>query len=432
MATHSARRIRVAALILTCVGLAIAASSMPVSAQSASSAWAQRETPTAALARHIRVLARSPKDFLALIGAGKAALALGDTQAAAGFFGRADEVFPSSPLPQAGIGATMATDGDPYGALRHFARAEQLGANGAMIGADRGLAYDLIGRHSEAQADYRAALYGADADEARRRLALSLAITGDKAGAIEVLGPLVGRGDSGAARCRALVLALSGDLDGARRSLDAAMPGSSAQMAPFLAKLPSLRSDQKAAAVNLGIFPDSGQPSYAYVPQPGAGPPASATASQPVRQARNSDVVGAMPMSGDRLTSIDELLRAPGNRAAPSTQLASIPAQTSDRQSIAKPAATTAKPRVWVQLASGSNPDALPAQFRRIKSKHQDLLEGMSGYVALDPNRSRLLIGPFRSISDAKIVVDDLESVRVDAFSWTSPPGQTIRKLSTE
>jgi Flp pilus assembly protein TadD len=262
MATHSARRIRVAALILTCVGLAIAASSMPVSAQSASSAWAQRETPTAALARHIRVLARSPKDFLALIGAGKAALALGDTQAAAGFFGRADEVFPSSPLPQAGIGATMATDGDPYGALRHFARAEQLGANGAMIGADRGLAYDLIGRHSEAQADYRAALYGADADEARRRLALSLAITGDKAGAIEVLGPLVGRGDSGAARCRALVLALSGDLDGARRSLDAAMPGSSAQMAPFLAKLPSLRSDQKAAAVNLGIFPVSGQPSY--------------------------------------------------------------------------------------------------------------------------------------------------------------------------
>ena len=66
-----------------------------------------RETPVAALARHMRVLADSPKDFLALIGAGKAALALGDTQAAAGFFGRADEVYPASPLPQAGMGAAL-------------------------------------------------------------------------------------------------------------------------------------------------------------------------------------------------------------------------------------------------------------------------------------------------------------------------------------
>jgi hypothetical protein len=196
--------------------------------------------------------------------------------------------------------------------------------------------------------------------------------------------------------------------------------------------LPSLRSDQKAAAVNLGIFPGTTQPSYAYVPQPGAGPVSYAAVSQPARSPTNSDVAGAMPMSGDRLSSIDEQLRAQDNRAARPTQLASNPARTSERQSIARPAPTTDKPRVWVQLASGSNPDALPAQFRRIKSKHEDLLEGMSGYVAQDPNRSRLLIGPFRSAADAKIIVEDLESVRVDAFSWTSPPGQTIRKLSTE
>ena len=56
----------------------------------------------------------------------------------------------------------------------------------------------------------------------------------------------------------------------------------------------------------------------------------------------------------------------------------------------------------------------------------------MSGYVAEAPDRSRLLIGAFKSVSDAKIIIEDLESVRVDAFSWTSPPGQTIRKLSTE
>ncbi len=437
MATTTAR-IRVAALLLTFVGLALAAASVPVSAQTM---WTQRETPAGALARHIRVLANSPKDFLALIGAGKAALALGDSQAAVGFFGRADEVFPTSPLPQIGMGAAMVSDGDAYGAQQYFTRAQQMGATAAMVGADRGLAYDLIGRHVDAQADYRAALYGPDGDEARRRLALSLAITGDKANAIAMLAPLMGRGDAGAARCRALVLALSGDLEGARRSLDAAMPGSSARMAPFLARLPSLRSEQKAAAVNLGIFPDSGQ-SYAYVPQPGAGPPIArptapaqsgyATLSPPTaRSPSRSSVSGAMPMSGDRLASIDQLFKGPVASAAPRpVQMASIPPQM--RSQLPQSATRTAKPRVWVQLASGQNPAALPDQFRRIKSRHEALLEGMSGYVAEAPDRSRLLIGPFKSVSDANIIVDDLESVRVDAFSWTSPPGQTIRKFSTE
>ena len=77
-------------------------------------------------------------------------------------------------------------------------------------------------------------------------------------------------------------------------------------------------------------------------------------------------------------------------------------------------------------------PKAVRGQFRRIKSRHRDLLDGIGGYVAESPTRARLLIGPFRSLKDANIIVEDLATVRVDAFSWTSPPGQTIRKLSTE
>jgi hypothetical protein len=95
-------------------------------------------------------------------------------------------------------------------------------------------------------------------------------------------------------------------------------------------------------------------------------------------------------------------------------------------------ASAAGRSRIWVQLASGTNANALPDQFRRIKLKHSDLLEGMSGYVADGADRARLLIGPFKSVSDANIIIEDLESVRVDAFSWTSPPGQMIRKLSTE
>jgi Flp pilus assembly protein TadD len=445
MPRTSTKRFRVASAIAGLAGLTLTVSSVQSMAQIAPGGYVQRETAAAALARHIRVLATTPKDFMALIGAGKAALSLGDTQSAVGFFGRAEEVFPSSPLPSAGMGAAMAADGDGRGALGYFARAQQLGASVVILGADRGLAYDLLGRHSDAQADYRAALLGIDADEARRRLALSQAITGDKAGALATLVPLNARGDVGAARSRAFVLALSGDLAGARRSLDMAMPGSSVQMAPFLAKLPALRSDQKAAAVNLGIFPTSGQSAYAYVAQPSPRPSVamSRPAPQRISPARpqaatarprsGSSVSGTVPMSGDRLATIDELLKAPAVQttvaaASPPVQMASIPPQI--RQQLSNPEARAeARPRTWVQLASGPNAAALPAQFQRIKSRTMAVLEGISGYVAEAPDRARLLIGPFKNGTDANIFVDDLESLDVHAFSWTSRPGDVIRKL---
>ena len=188
------------------------------------------------------------------------------------------------------------------------------------------------------------------------------------------------------------------------------MPGSSGSMAPFFARLPSLRSDQKVAAVNLGIFPDSAQPSLAYVPRPSAGP--SPALQQTVTA--QSGYAAPPPVASGRpvqMASISPHLRAPA---------------------VGQAAQSTARRRVWLQLASGSNPDALPDQFRRIKARHKDLLDGISGYVAHSPDRSRLLIGPFKNVADANIFAEDLESVSVDAFSWTNPPGETIRKLSTE
>src|SRR6478672_10693148 len=170
--------IRVLGALLACAGIA----AMPQAASAQGSYSPYNETPAAALARYVRALASDPKDFASLIGAGRAALDLGDAQAAAGFFARADDVNPRSPLPQAGMGAVSVLNGEPQAALPYFSRAEQLGATLITIGCDRGLAYDLMGRQADAQADYRAALSGPDGDESRRRLAISLAISGDRTG----------------------------------------------------------------------------------------------------------------------------------------------------------------------------------------------------------------------------------------------------------
>ena len=271
-------------------------------AQYAPRAVSAVESPSAALARNLRLIAQNPRDFTALVAAGRAALGLGDFQAAVGFFGRAEEAQPNDPAPKIGMGAASVQMGDSASALRFFVQAQQLGASLAAIGADRGLAHDLNGNQATAQADYRAALLGPDRDEARRRLALSLAISGDRTGAFATLQPLMMRRDPGAARIRAFILALVGDRAGARSAIEAAMPGSAARIDPFFAILPNLSAEQKAAAVHLGVFPNPSEMKLAAAnPVRSVPPPAVA---QPRSQAVpiRTPARGKRSGKGERLT----------------------------------------------------------------------------------------------------------------------------------
>jgi len=430
MAKGRSSRVRIAVVILASVGAVLAC--VPAQADAQVAVGVRSESPSDALARNMKELGTNPRSFDALIGAGRAALALGDTQAAAGFFGRADEVWPDSPLAQAGMGAALAQEGDGSGALQYFSRATQRGATQSMIGADRGLAYDLVGQHSQAQADYRAALSGQDGDEARRRLALSLAITGKKADALAMLSPLMARGDAAGARCRAFVLALTGDSSGAKNAIEAAMPGSSANMAYFFRKLPELRSDQKAAAVNLGIFPDSGAQFASASPPPVSMNPVTIIQ----KNARRSD-----DADDDRIGSNEKWLSEatqgnttlPAAPAAPAQQVAaaSVPQFTVPVRAGVDTSLTTTR-RLWIQLASGPNSTALPEQFSRMKNRNRELFDGISGYVSEERGKARLLIGPFRNNEEATIFTEDLASVHIPAFTWTSQPGQAIRKLPSE
>jgi Flp pilus assembly protein TadD len=397
------------------------------------------ESPADSLARNVRILAHSPRDFHALVGAGKAALTLGDGQSAAGFFGLAEEIYPASPIPKAGMAAALVMTGDPNESLTYFARAQQLGASVDSFGCDRGLAYDLLGHQAAAQIDYRAAMTGQDRDEARRRLALSLAISGDKALALSTLDPLLARRDPGAVRVRALVLALSGDTEAAKMTLDSRMPGSAAMMGPFFRRLPTLSIVQKAAAVHLGIFPGNG----AAI--------ASAPVQAPVRQATVRE---------DRLASIEQILaqteidssqtsisryatatpaRATARRTPP-IQLASISrpkvemAASSSRAMIEtqRVASNPGGKKIWLQLASGAATGELPTEFNRIRSRQPSLFSGISPYVANADSRARLVIGPFHSEEDARLFADALSSARIDSRRWVSQPGQVVRKLSTQ
>lgn len=206
----------------------------------------------AALAR----LSRDPQNTAALVDAGNAALQLGDTDAAVGFFTRADQVTPSNGPVKAQIGRAMLQAGQPFEAIGWFDQAEATGADAAAMASDRGLAYDLIGDNAAAQRQYQRALSRGGDEEATRRYALSLAIAGDRRGAEAILAPQIQRQDRPAWRVRTFIVAILGDTDEAVGIANASMPPAMAQgITPYLRYLPRLTPAQQAAAANLGRFP---------------------------------------------------------------------------------------------------------------------------------------------------------------------------------
>jgi len=308
-----------------------------------------KETPGAALSRYVRVLASSPRDFNSLIGAGHAALDLGDVQAAAGFFGRAEEVNPNAPAAKAGLGAAMANMGDADGAIFYFNQAVRLGATPLTLALDRGLARDLAGDLGGAQSDYRLAIASLGSDEARRRLALSLAIGRDRKGALDAIQPLLNRRDPAAQRTRAFVLALVGDRAGAAQAIEAAMPGGSARFEPFFRYLPNLSVAEKAAAVHLGIFPDNAAARL--------GPPTVATAqlSPPPPAAAQPAPVKIASVNPPSRSSSSPSFSLPSAHSATPTVSTPAPAFAEPSEPEAEPSLEPARSEVKAE------PDPVPA-----------------------------------------------------------------------
>ena len=201
-------------------------------------------------------LARNPQDLEALIAAGRASLELGDVQAAIGFFRRADMLWPGSARIKSGLAGAYVLGADPITAIGMFSDAEKLGPIDAERLTDRGLAYDLVGDNETAQAFYRQSLSLAPKDETLRRLALSLAISGDRRGMESTLSPLLQRQDKAAWRTRAFALAILGEAGEAESIAHQTMPDDLANsMSAYLRYMPRLTPAQQAAAASLGQFP---------------------------------------------------------------------------------------------------------------------------------------------------------------------------------
>lgn len=385
--------------------LAVAAGTGVAQSQTLSSAnrsaGEQQASSGDSLSRHLRELANNPRSVAALTGAGQSALDLGDSEAALGFFARAEELAPRDGRVKAGIGSALVMMEQADSALRFFGEARAFGVPEAEYAGDRGLAYDLTGNSRLAQKDYQMALRRRDDPEIRRRLALSLAISGDREAALAAIDALVRQQDRAAWRTRAFVLALSGDAAGAAKVVQAMMPGQADALQPFLARLPSLSPADRALAVNFGHFPGNGQ----------GGPLAASTAAPPPvpfdqgRPDAGQRPIGVGGVGGAPVTSTPQVPKAAEvrretpraapvlqDRPTPTTSSPTVPvraAQAVPSPSVVREAAPASQATTLSSLASPATP--LPSQ---IVSDRPPTLQGGSQVAAPGPDSPGITISP--------------------------------------
>jgi Flp pilus assembly protein TadD len=298
----------------------------PATAQT-TTGWPQ-ETPGDALSRNLKSLAANPHSIDALTGAGRAALDVGDAQGALSFLARAEDEAPRDGRIKMWIGSALVQLEQPQAALKFFKDAAELGVPEGEIAKDRGLAHDILGDQRRAQRDYRLALQAGRNPEVTRRLALSLAISGEREQALRLLDDQLQTRNPAAERTRALVLALTGDAADAGRAVQASMPGAQGTaLMPFLARLPSLSPADRALAVHLGHFPQDGRT-----------PPASAYAANAFR----ANVVSAPSTAAFEAGRPDPL--QPGLGRTTGALVRAAPPQQAEEASRRIPSAAAAQP----------------------------------------------------------------------------------------
>ncbi|MBT8432018.1 MAG: tetratricopeptide repeat protein [Altererythrobacter sp.] len=421
---------------------------VPANAQQSSSREVSQALPSAevqALRNALQRLARQPQSAQALVDAGDASLALNDYSAAEGFYARALQLSPNSAAAKLGLASVYLKTRQPVKALQMFAEAERAGASVDAILGDWGLAQDLVGNNELAQQSYRTFLARGNDDEVTRRLAISLAIAGQRDEFEAALRPLLARQDLAAFRARAFGLAILGDTDQAARLANQLLPPDlSSRMAPYFEFMPRLTKSQQAAAANLGIFPRAAQigrddpqmaslgrdedPRMARVDERLAprgaplgtrvdnSPPEPSGESRLARIAREQASV-ADAFSG--FIAPEELPAATSDGAVDISTI-EIPREQT------KPEPPQHPSRHWVQMATGRDIGALRFDWRRMMRRAPELLDGREAYTTRWAQANRLLTGPFASRDDARQLVRDLRRQGFDSFSYTSPEGEKI------
>ena len=105
---------------------------------------------------------------------------------------------------------------------------------------------------------------------------------------------------------------------------------------------------------------------------------------------------------------------------------------------VAKPAEKTpVKPkepvhpkRYWVQIATGSNLNALKFDYRRMTKKQPELFKQQKAWTSPWGSTRRMVVGPFDDFKAAKEFEAELRKDGGDGFAWASADGVEVNELT--
>lgn len=368
-----------------------------------------------ALSFYERALSIDPRFLPALRAATEVALAIRLPQALS-YAERWVSAKPQDGLAHLAVGAALVQQNRPSEAQKSFALSEAAGGPAAAIAVQRGLAFDLLGQNRNAQIAYAEALQRAPGDRSiLEYMALSFAIGGDDAAALQLLQPEAEKasGEPSFERTLVLIHALSGRVDLARRIAATSLsPQASVGVGDLLQRVAMLPTPAaKAAAVHLGILPDAGV--AAPPPQQVAEAPAIVQAEP---QPRAEPIVPKPPAIESQRTPPVKKVAAPKPPALPKA----LPKLS---------AAALKAEHIWLQLSSSPDRAMLATDHAKFRKKARGTLDGYSAYLQDAKTTHRLLVGPFRSMADAQAVAKRLKTSGVSALPNRIAAGASITPL---
>lgn len=197
-----------------------------------------------------------------------------------------------------------------------------------------------------------------------------------------------------------------------------------------LGQAPKPAAPPKTVEVKVAKSGQEPQPSFSLTP---SGPPA-----KPPAPARLADAfadfslqkTAAAPAEG----AVDITKIEPAREAAKKAEDDAKKADTKAAEAKAakeKAAKEKAKKpvnpsRIWVQVASGRDRDALGFDWRRFMRENSKQFSGRKGYVVKWGKSNRLVTGPFANQKEATSFVTKLKKAEITAFSFTSDEGEAV------
>lgn len=186
-----------------------------------------------------------------------------------------------------------------------------------------------------------------------------------------------------------------------------------------------------AASTNLTVTP---APSSVSQPPPARIAPVPTSASTGLSgllaglEVEAESAAGPLPSA----TQIKAARVAAQRKAAADAKAEADAKAAKETEDAARLAAKKNPARIWVQVATGSNEAGLPGTWKRLKDKAPDAFKGLSASSVPFKATNRLLVGPFKSMSEARALVNTLGKAGLSTNTFNSEAGQEVAKVAAK